>query len=103
MARFRAAGGFHDGGQAYEFVYDEGERLPSAMVGEDGSVALLFYDQVGSLRVVADQSGNVIQEILYDPFGGIIEDSNPALGIPLGFAGGLHDRDLGLVRFGWRD
>ncbi|MGE4421793.1 MAG: RHS repeat-associated core domain-containing protein [Pseudodesulfovibrio sp.] len=22
---------------------------------------------------------------------------------PLGFAGGLHDRDLGFVRFGWRD
>ncbi len=23
--------------------------------------------------------------------------------IPLGFAGGLHDPDLGFVRFGWRD
>jgi RHS repeat-associated protein len=23
--------------------------------------------------------------------------------VPLGFAGGLHDRDLGFVRFGWRD
>jgi len=23
--------------------------------------------------------------------------------IPLGFAGGLHDRDLGFVRFGFRD
>jgi len=37
------------------------------------------------------------------PFGGIIEDTNPALRIPIGFAGGLHDRDLGFVRFGWRD
>jgi len=53
--------------------------------------------------VVADQGGNVIQKTLYDPFGGIIESSNPALHIPLGFAGGLHDRDLGFVRFGWRD
>jgi RHS repeat-associated protein len=25
------------------------------------------------------------------------------LRIPFGFAGGLHDRDLGFVRFGWRD
>jgi RHS repeat-associated protein len=28
---------------------------------------------------------------------------NPAFRIPLGFAGGLHDRDLGFVRFGWGD
>ncbi|WP_422393763.1 RHS repeat domain-containing protein [Pseudodesulfovibrio cashew] len=73
------------------------------MEREDGATATLHYDQVGSLRVVADQSGNVIKEVLYDPFGGIIEDSNPALRIPIGFAGGLHDRDLGFVRFGWRD
>jgi hypothetical protein len=63
----------------------------------------LDEDQVGFLRAVADQRGSVIQETLYDPFGGIIESSNPALRIPLGFAGGLHDRDLGFVRFGWRD
>ena len=45
----------------------------------------------------------MIKEVLYDPFGGIMEDSNPALRIPIGFAGGLHDPDLGFVRFGWRD
>nr|WP_319541356.1 RHS repeat-associated core domain-containing protein [uncultured Pseudodesulfovibrio sp.] len=45
----------------------------------------------------------MIQEILYDPFGGIIEDTNPGLRIPVGYAGGLHDRDLNFVRFGWRD
>jgi RHS repeat-associated protein len=56
-----------------------------------------------SLRVVADVDDNVIKEVLYDPFGGIVEDTNPALRLPLGFAGGLHDRDLGFVRFGWRD
>jgi RHS repeat-associated protein len=69
---------------------------------DDGIVAGLFYDQVGSLRVVADEEGNVIKEVLYDPFGGIIEDTNPDLRLPIGFAGGLHDRDLGFVRFGWR-
>ena len=30
-------------------------------------------------------------------------DTNPTFGIPFGFAGGLHDRDTGLVRFGFRD
>ncbi len=94
---------FFDGHDAFEFVYEKKARLPYAMRKSDGTVLLLYYDQVGSLRVVADASGNVIKEILYDPFGGIIEDSRPELGIPLGFAGGLHDRDMGFVRIGWRD
>lgn len=100
---FLRLAGFHDGEDGYRFVYDGNERTPYAMQREDGVVAYLYYDQVGSLRVVADESGNVIKEILYDPFGDIIEDSNPDLRIPIGFAGGLHDRDLGFVRFGWRD
>ena len=94
---------FYDGQHQYEFAYRDGERTPFAMRREDGTVAGLFYDQVGSLRVVADVDGNVIKEVLYDPFGGIIEDTNASLRLPLGFAGGLHDRDLGFVRFGWRD
>jgi RHS repeat-associated protein len=95
--------GFHDGESAYRFAYRDGERTPYAMKREDGAAFSLFHDQVGSLRVVADAGGNVIKEVLYDPFGGIVEDSNPGLRIPIGFAGGLHDRDLGFVRFGWRD
>ncbi|TDT92002.1 RHS repeat domain-containing protein [Pseudodesulfovibrio indicus] len=100
---FIRLGAFHDGRMGYEFGYGDGERLPSAMRREDGAVFTLLYDQVGSLRVVADMDGDVIKEILYDPFGGIIEDTNPGFRVPIGFAGGLHDRDLGFVRFGWRD
>lgn len=100
---FLRLGGFHDGHMIYEFGYGDGTRLPSVMRREDGAMCALYYDQVGSLRVVADVNGNVIKEILYDPFGGIIKDTNPGLRVPIGFAGGLHDRDLGFVRFGWRD
>ena len=70
---------------------------------KDGATAFLFCDQIGSLLVIADAGGNVIKEVLYDAFGGIMEDSNPGLRAAIGFAGGLHDRDLGFVRFGWRD
>ncbi|WFS64215.1 RHS repeat-associated core domain-containing protein [Pseudodesulfovibrio thermohalotolerans] len=100
---FIRLGAFHDGRMSYEFDYTDKERLPSSMRREDGAVFTLHYDQVGSLRVVADSHGNVIKEVLYDPFGGIIEDTNPGFHVPIGFAGGLHDRDLGFVRFGWRD
>jgi len=45
----------------------------------------------------------VVKRISYDSFGNILEDTNPSFTIPFGFAGGLHDRDTGLVRFGYRD
>ena len=78
------------------------DRMPVAM-NMGGSTYYLSYDQVGSLRLVADASGNVVKRISYDSFGNILEDTNPSFTIPFGFAGGLHDRDTGLVRFGYRD
>ncbi len=52
--------------------YREDERTPFAMRRDDGTVFGLFYDQIGSLRVVVDIHDNVIKEVQYDPFGGII-------------------------------
>lgn len=66
------------------------------MVSEDGAAASLHYDQLGSLRVVAGSSGNVVKEIVYDPFGMVMEDTNPSFRIPIGFSGGLYDEDLNL-------
>jgi RHS repeat-associated protein len=68
-----------------------------------GISQFLLTDQVGTLRAVADTSGAIVKRIDYDSFGNIIADSNPSFTVPFGFAGGLHDRDTGLVRFGYRD
>ena len=78
------------------------DRMPVAVTTE-GVTYYLAYDQVGSLRVVADSAGNVIKRIDYDSFGNVIAETNETFKIPFGFAGGLHDRDTGLVRFGFRD
>jgi RHS repeat-associated protein len=82
------------------FEYADG-RMPVAMT-KGGSTYYLTYDQVGSLRVVADASGNVVKRIGCDSFGNIISDTDPSFEVPFGFAGGLQDRDTGLVRFGCR-
>ncbi|NIQ91130.1 MAG: RHS repeat-associated core domain-containing protein, partial [Deltaproteobacteria bacterium] len=83
------------------FLYADG-RMPVAM--ERGTALYyLTYDQVGTLRVVADSSGSVVKRIDYDSFGNILADTNPTFDVPFGFAGGVHDRDTGLVRFGFRD
>ncbi|MGE4554391.1 MAG: RHS repeat-associated core domain-containing protein [Desulfovibrionaceae bacterium] len=88
-------------GVAMEFLYSGG-RLPDLMV-RGGRTYRLYFDQVGSLRVVADETGNAVKDVLYDSFGNVLEDANPAFRVPIGFAGGLHDPDTGLVRFGYRD
>lgn len=83
------------------FEYADG-RMPVS-VTEGGQRYFLAYDQIGSLRIVANASGTVIRRIEYDTFGNIVDDSDPFFDIPFGFAGGLHDRHTGLVRFGFRD
>ncbi|MDY7038125.1 MAG: RHS repeat-associated core domain-containing protein, partial [Thermodesulfobacteriota bacterium] len=83
------------------FDYADG-RMPVAM-NREGVIYYLTYDQVGSLRIVADASGNVVKRIDYDSFGNIISDTDPSFEVPFGFAGGLYDKDTGLIRFGYRD
>jgi len=83
------------------FIYAD-DRMPVAMT-QQGQTYYLAYDQVGSLRVVADASGSVVKRIDYDAFGNILSDSDPSISVPFGFAGGLHDQEIGLVRFGYRD
>lgn len=63
----------------------------------------LLTDQVGTLRAAADTSGAIVKRIDYDSFGNNIADTNPSFSVPFGFSGGLHDRDTGLVLFGYRD
>jgi RHS repeat-associated protein len=64
---------------------------------------LIIHDAQGSPRVVVDaQSGAVAQRMDFDPYGRVLNDTNPGFQ-PFGFAGGLYDAATGLVRFGARD
>ncbi|MEW5775160.1 MAG: RHS repeat-associated core domain-containing protein, partial [Thermodesulfobacteriota bacterium] len=99
----------HRSGTRMTFHYAQG-RLPRAatvQTANDSTSYLLGYDQVGSLKAVAamdgPHEGRVVKVVDYDAFGQILSDSNPALFIPLAFAGGLRDRFTGLVRFCHRD
>ncbi len=83
------------------FEYSDG-RMPNVM-SKGATLYYLTYDQVGSLRAVSDSTGAIVKRIDYDSFGNILVDTNPTFTIPFGFAGGLHDRDIDLVHFGFRD
>jgi len=91
-----------DGNVVAEFVYGTRLNVPDYMV-KGGRTYRIVADHLGSVRLVVDTStGEVVQRIDYDPWGVVLQDSNPGFQ-PFGFAGGLYDADTGLVRFGARD
>jgi RHS repeat-associated protein len=84
------------------FMYGEKSNVPEAMT-KGGSTYRIVTDHLGSVRLVVDVStGAVAQALEYDAWGNVTSDTNPGFQ-PFGFAGGLYDRDLALVRFGARD
>ncbi len=87
---------------AAEFAYLNGANAPAFML-KNGRTYRILTDPNGSIRLVIDSaSGDILQRLDYDAFGNLLADSNPGFQ-PFGFAGGICDRDTGLVRFGARD
>jgi RHS repeat-associated protein len=84
------------------FVYGSHRNVPDYMT-KGGVTYRIISDALGSPRLIVDvNTGSVAQRIDYDEFGVVMNDTNPGFQ-PLGFAGGLYDKDTGLVRFGARD
>lgn len=93
-----------DGGGAVvsRFVYGTRSNVPDYMV-KGGVTYRILSDIVGSPRLIVNAAScQVVQRIDYDEFGRVASDTNPGFQ-PFGFAGGLLDRDTGLIRFGARD
>ncbi len=84
------------------FVYGSRIVVPDYLE-RAGRTYRLVTDPVGSVRLVVDTAtGEVAQRLDYDAFGQVLLDTNPGFQ-PFGFAGGLYDKDPGLLRFGVRD
>lgn len=84
------------------FVYGERLNVPEYMVRGTSSYRLVT-DQLGSVRLVVNAAtGAIAQQLDYDAFGRVVQNTNPGFQ-PFGFAGGLYDEHTGLVRFGARD
>lgn len=84
------------------FVYATGVNVPDYLV-KGGANYRIIKDQLGSPRLVVNAvTGVVAQQMDYDAFGNVTNDTAPGFQ-PFDFAGGLYDRDTGLVRFGTRD
>jgi RHS repeat-associated protein len=65
----------------------------------DGSVYLALADNQGSIRYVLDNSGNVINEIIYNSFGEVTSESNPSVDFRFGYTGRELDEETGLYYY----
>jgi RHS repeat-associated protein len=84
------------------FVFGSKPNVPDYLTTSSGTFRILS-DHLGSPRLIVNSAtGATVEEIDYDEFGNVTNDTSPGL-TPFGFAGGLYDRDTGLVRFGARD
>jgi RHS repeat-associated protein len=90
------------GNPVNRFVFGSKPNVPDYFTSSAGTFRILS-DHLGSPRLIVNTStGSVVEEIDYDEFGNVTNDTSPGL-TPFGFAGGLYDKDTGLVRFGARD
>ena len=84
------------------FVYGTKFNVPDYMI-RYGVTYRIISDHLGSPRLVINTTdGTTAQQITYDEFGNVLDDTNPGFQ-PFGFAGGIYDWDSGLMRFGYRD
>ena len=90
------------GNTVSRFIYGDKPNVPEYII-KGTTTYRVVTDQLGSPRLVINTStGQTAQRIDYDPWGNITTDTNPGFQ-PFGYAGGLHEIDTGLVRFGGRD
>jgi RHS repeat-associated protein len=84
------------------FVYGTRANVPDYVV-KGGVIYRIITDHLGSPRVIINvATGEIVQRMGFNEFGKVILDTNPGFQ-PFGFAGGIYDKDTGLVRFGVRD
>ncbi|MER2556000.1 MAG: PKD domain-containing protein [Candidatus Competibacter denitrificans] len=84
------------------FVHGKGINVPDYLV-KGGVTYRMVTDHLGNPRLVVNTAtGVIVQQMEYDESGNVLTDTNPGFQ-PFGFAGGIYDRDTGLVRFGARD
>ena len=72
---------------------------PSRMIISSGGTETVYYtvtDTQGTVYKLLNSAGTVVASYNYDPFGYRIENTNPTIYMPLGFAATYYDSETGL-------
>lgn len=85
------------------FIYGTSTHSPDLII-RDGRTYRIVCDHLGSPRLILDiETGELVERLAYDAWGNMTSEEGEFAFQPFGFAGGLYDRDTGLVHFGARD
>jgi RHS repeat-associated protein len=78
-----------------------GPHVDQVLAQQDaaGNVLWLLPDHLGSIRDLVDNSGTVVNHIIYDAFGRVISQSNPAVTTRYLFTGREFDPETGLYDY----
>lgn len=76
------------------YLYGPG-GLAYAQINPDATVTYLHHDQIGSVRLLTDDTGSVTGSVTYDPYGAVSASTGTLS--RLGFAGEYTDDETGFV------
>jgi RHS repeat-associated protein len=83
------------GGLRERFLYGPTVDQVIAQEGPGGLVRWALADQLGSVRDVVDGNGAVVNHLVYDSFGNIESESNPAVDFRFSYTGREFDEESG--------
>ena len=81
------------------YLFGAGVDQVLAQESAGGSVLWALTDQLGTVKDLVDSSGSVANHVRYDSFGGVVSQSNSALGSRYGFTGREFDAETGLYYY----
>ena len=96
-------------GALTSMVYDNQDRLIFAQVDSAAGNSAASTDQTQTYYVVTDKTGSpvrfyttlgtLVRRVTRLPYGHVTEDTNPNLGVPLGYGGAIYDPEAKLLHF----
>ncbi len=81
------------------FVDVNGQTQPFARIDSSGHVSWYLNDHLGSVRLITDNSAAVIDQIDYDAWGNITNETNATNGDRYKYASGQYDAILGMTLY----
>ena len=88
-----------EGNQTERFLH--GLRIDEVLAQENAGREVLWAlaDHQGSVRMVLDNEGNVVNNITYDAFGNVTIETNPDVNFRFGYTGREHDDETSLIYY----
>jgi RHS repeat-associated protein len=88
-----------EGHQTERFLHGTGLDQVLAQENSNGEVLWALTDHQGSVRMLLDNNGDVINNITYDAFGNITLETNPEVNFRFSYTGRELDEETGLYNY----